>query len=860
MQSRVEDILQAMIDGTESSELPKPQSRNEDLLLQVLDKMNEGGGGAVIDDTTVSTTKTWSSSKIDSTKLDANQGGANSGKVMGVDATGDVVPVEVEGGNIAVTETPVSGDDYAIDIVEGEHGSVTSVAGKTGVVTLNGDDVSYSDLVDYGNGTVGGEIADLKSQAYPCLVYSKKPNVSTSNSTLTIYNGTTIAIGNKRYYPASSADVIIDLSTASSAYKKILFDRSSSTFRCVNWDVIASITSSEIIFCTIVINSTVCLLSANFSYTVDGLIPFLSDIVVDALGTSTTKAISQRIASEYINSTGNITLVPSYNLLPNIDSINRTIDFGGSAVLYIGKKRFSLGSGFRSVALVASGSTANYHKLVFDVSNSEFSALEYAASITSNQVVIGTVNLNSSYKYIESAEMPFSYTIDKNLPNRACSPTGSLRLNRFIRGLYLRGIDSAMTYFVSTVRYNTSANLFYLVISSQDTSNNVLEAVAYKGTVKPSTTNEILRLSPSNDSGITGYAYVNWAVFETNTYVETAATAGITTINPCCFEIESFPALYNYYQTVETDVDALELVLRNTVRQAKAVDGQQTFGLLWFSDLHGSYLNLKRIMEFKAKHASLISDVIHTGDIIRNLTSDDFEFWGSAGAGNVLNVIGNHDVWISQGNYADAAYAYNRYFAPYISTWGVTYTPDKCYYYKDYDAYNIRLIVLDNMHWDAEQQSWLVSTLAGASGKHVLIAMHYQPFVATDTPNLTGWNSMFTSSETANGDIDTAVQSFVSGGGKFIAYICGHTHFNKLGRLNGRNELSIVTSTASYTAGQDSYRRFYGKTCDLFNLLSVDTNAGVVKVLRCGSDINSALQHSRFLCYDYINGEYIAID
>ena len=189
MQSRVEDILQAMIDGTESSELPKPQSRNEDLLLQVLDKMNEGGGGgAVIDDTTVSTEKTWSSSKIDSTKLDANQGGANSGKVMGVDATGDVVPVEVEGGNIAVTETPVSGEDYAIDIVEGEHGSVTSVAGKTGVVTLNGDDVSYSDLVDYGDGTVGGEIADLKSQVaeldtiYPITVSSNTGSVELENA------------------------------------------------------------------------------------------------------------------------------------------------------------------------------------------------------------------------------------------------------------------------------------------------------------------------------------------------------------------------------------------------------------------------------------------------------------------------------------------------------------------------------------------------------------------------------------------------------------------------------------------------------------------------------------------------------
>lgn len=43
--SRNEDILQAMIDGTDSSALPKPQSREEKLLLAILDKMNTGGGG-----------------------------------------------------------------------------------------------------------------------------------------------------------------------------------------------------------------------------------------------------------------------------------------------------------------------------------------------------------------------------------------------------------------------------------------------------------------------------------------------------------------------------------------------------------------------------------------------------------------------------------------------------------------------------------------------------------------------------------------------------------------------------------------------------------------------------------------------
>jgi hypothetical protein len=43
--SRNEDILQAMIDGTDSSTLPKPQSREEMLLHAILDKMNKGGGG-----------------------------------------------------------------------------------------------------------------------------------------------------------------------------------------------------------------------------------------------------------------------------------------------------------------------------------------------------------------------------------------------------------------------------------------------------------------------------------------------------------------------------------------------------------------------------------------------------------------------------------------------------------------------------------------------------------------------------------------------------------------------------------------------------------------------------------------------
>lgn len=44
--SRMEDILTGMLNNTPSSELPEAHSRVEELLLQVLDKMNAGGGGS----------------------------------------------------------------------------------------------------------------------------------------------------------------------------------------------------------------------------------------------------------------------------------------------------------------------------------------------------------------------------------------------------------------------------------------------------------------------------------------------------------------------------------------------------------------------------------------------------------------------------------------------------------------------------------------------------------------------------------------------------------------------------------------------------------------------------------------------
>lgn len=93
-QSRVENILETLIEGGDISALPPSQSRNE-VLLKLL-------GG-----------------KIDE-KLDGNFGADNAGKVLGIGQDGTVAPAAAWGSGVVITEAVVSGDDYELSIAEEE--------------------------------------------------------------------------------------------------------------------------------------------------------------------------------------------------------------------------------------------------------------------------------------------------------------------------------------------------------------------------------------------------------------------------------------------------------------------------------------------------------------------------------------------------------------------------------------------------------------------------------------------------------------------------------------------------------------------------------------------------------------------
>lgn len=85
------------------------------------------------------------------------KGGTLSASLMSGRGVGHGIP---DGGTTGQVLTKASNDDYD---ATWQNQAVTSVAGKTGAVTLDGGDVTYSDSAAYGSGTVGKEVSDLKS-------------------------------------------------------------------------------------------------------------------------------------------------------------------------------------------------------------------------------------------------------------------------------------------------------------------------------------------------------------------------------------------------------------------------------------------------------------------------------------------------------------------------------------------------------------------------------------------------------------------------------------------------------------------------------------------------------------------------
>lgn len=338
---------------------------------------------------------------------------------------------------------------------------------------------------------------------------------------------------------------------------------------------------------------------------------------------------------------------------------------------------------------------------------------------------------------------------------------------------------------------------------------------------------------------------------------------------------------------------------------AKTRTGTSTYGtapwcILHFSDIHGDGDRLKNVIDFKNYYSDYIADILHTGDTVNYKAADGIDFWASvSGSENILNCVGNHDTltldptdWIS----LTMAQTYNTYFKNYISNWGVTYTANKTYYYKDYTTNNLRLIVLDIMHQDSAQLTWFTNTLASAktNGYHVVVAMHgraHWKYRAQDVPwddaamNPGRSENTYTKAGFAVGDTSArngsqypsnlttgypaAVQAFIDDGGTFVCWLHGHTHFKMFAKLmdypdqldvsvgNDGMHASQISGSHQYV-GSNSYAKEEGtKSEDDFNIVAVDTYAKILRIAKVGVDYDRYMRHCDTISYNYGTGEIL---
>ena len=146
------------------------------------------------------------------------------------------------------------------------------------------------------------------------------------------------------------------------------------------------------------------------------------------------------------------------------------------------------------------------------------------------------------------------------------------------------------------------------------------------------------------------------------------------------------------------------------------------------------------------------------------------------------------------------------------------------------------------MHYDSTQNTWFQSVLSGAksSGLAVIIANHYAGGALTHIDcSFDSIQKRSVAMSSISGDARLSVDSFINDGGKFVCWIGGHQHTDYFATLTSSpNQLCVILDTArkASNADQDSIRVAGTKSQDCFNILSVDTYAKILKIVRVGND------------------------
>ncbi len=291
-----------------------------------------------------------------------------------------------------------------------------------------------------------------------------------------------------------------------------------------------------------------------------------------------------------------------------------------------------------------------------------------------------------------------------------------------------------------------------------------------------------------------------------------------------------------------------------------------------FADVHNKPQQWNRIVEYVNHYEDYISFALHTGDYCGSSQLEYTDFYGQCDkcVRPIYNCVGNHDTEADESwrqgkpNMSSKENVYRKLFN-HPDNWGdVTYMEGEfsMTYYMDIEASNVRVVVLDCYYDIEKQQKWLGDTLADAKNKglHVLTAVHeITDHICSplDTAFHTANDYFSICGRDKKNPFEDIIADFIDNGGIHVCNLAGHHHYDMLG-FTQRGVLNCAVECATTWAGWCDGQRVKGtRTQDSFNVVGIDTNIGVLKLIRVGNNTDIFLRRKQTLSYDYINKKLI---
>ena len=309
------------------------------------------------------------------------------------------------------------------------------------------------------------------------------------------------------------------------------------------------------------------------------------------------------------------------------------------------------------------------------------------------------------------------------------------------------------------------------------------------------------------------------------------------------------------------------------------------FKAIFFSDVHGSAENVKRIKEKSVSWNNQYVDcILNGGDTVLKFNSEGLDWYNQLVQDSAIpfvSAVGNHDAWSTNyWTWDNNENVYNlltskvKEYVPSIVQPTDVNTTYANYYY--YDTEKVRVIVLLSLtftgsdeYYDEAQDTWLKSVLADAKENNkAVIIMNHGPIDPKDCEEIEcNWTSKISwvndveDYQHMDNRILENVDSFVDSGGKFICYLAGHSHLDYILRSKKHpRQMCLVITSANYSYGDDCSRSKSKDNMDYdsYNYIGVDLTHSVIKVQRIGMNTNAWMQEHNTLCWDFKNHKIIS--